>query len=163
MADNTQQQLGRRRRAEAKLKAEAEETADDIEEFDEEEGDEADSRALTAAKGRATPSRRQQEEEVEEGNFLTRLVTGLRDYFEGVRSELRKVAWPSREDARRLTIIVLSALVVCALILGGISLLFTELFRIGLNNPLVLIVFMVVAVGGGFIFTRINRRSSSTY
>jgi preprotein translocase subunit SecE len=162
MADNTQQQLGRRRRAEAKLKTEAEETVDEIEEFDEEDG-EADSRTLTAGKGRATPSRRQQEEEVEEGNFLSRLVTGTVDYFEGVRSELRKVAWPSREDARRLTIIVLTTLVVCAIILGGISLLFTELFRIGLSNPLVLIGFMVVAIAGGFIFNRINKRSSSSY
>jgi preprotein translocase subunit SecE len=159
MADNTQQQLGRRRRAEAKMN-EAEETVDELEELDDED---ANSRALTAAKGRATPSRRQQEEEVEEGNFLTRLVRGITDYFEGVRSELRKVAWPSREDARRLTIIVLTALVVCALILGGISLLFTELFRIGLSNPLVLIGFMVIAVGGGFIFNRINKRSSSSY
>lgn len=162
MADNTQQQLGRRRRAEAKLN-EAEETVDEIEEFEDEDGGEAGARALTAAKGRATPSRRQQEEEVEEGNFLTRLVTGTREYFEGVRSELRKVAWPTREDARRLTIIVLSTLVVCSIVLGGISLLFTELFRIGLSNPLVLIGFMVIAVGGGLIFNRINKRSSSSY
>ncbi len=63
---------------------------------------------MTVGKGRATPSRRRQDEaEEDSGNVATRTVGGLREYFEGVRSELGKVILATREEARRLTIIVL--------------------------------------------------------
>jgi preprotein translocase subunit SecE len=156
MADRTDQQEGRRR---FRLKVRPVETEDEIDEVEDVE----DNRAVTAAKGRATPARRQQDEEEEEGNFITRLVRGLVEYFEGVRSELRKVAWPTREETRRLTIIVISTLIITSLVLGVISLLFTELFRIGLNSPLILIGFMVIAVGAGVIYSRMRQRSSSSY
>ena len=138
--------------------------AEDIEELDEvevvEEAEDSE-RGLTAAKGRATPGRRTADDKEEGGNFLTRLARGLRHYFEGVRSELKKVAWPTREDTRRLTLIVIGMLIVSSLVLGAIGALFTELFRIGLNNPLVLIGFMVAAVGGGFIFYQTRSRRSN--
>lgn len=121
-------------------------------------------RNIVAGKGRPTPSRRRQEEEEEQsGNIATRTVGGLREYFEGVRSELQKVAWPTGEETRRLTIIVLATLIAAALILGTISVLFTELFRIGLNQPLVLLGFMAVVVTAGVIFWRVNRRRSTSY
>jgi preprotein translocase subunit SecE len=120
-------------------------------------------KGITTGKGRATPSRRRAEEEEEqEGNVVQRTTGGLREYFEGVQSELSKVTWPTREEARRLTIIVLVALIVSSIILGLISAAFTELFRIGLSAPLVLMGFMVVAVGiGVFFYLRGNRRTSS--
>lgn len=122
--------------------------------------DTSEEKALAVGKGRATPSRREADEEDEKqgGNIATRTVSGLGEYFQGVRSELRKVAWPTTEDTRRLSIIVLITLVLTSLALGAISLAFTELFRFGLGNPLILIVFMVVAVGAGVL---ISRRSSS--
>ncbi len=139
--------------------------AENIEELDDievvEEVEENARGALTAAKGRATPGRRTAEDEDKGGSVLTRLVRGLRHYFEGVRSELKKVAWPTREDTRRLTLIVIGTLIVSSLVLGAIGLLFTELFRIGLNNPLVLLGFMVVAVGGGVIFYVTRSRRSN--
>jgi preprotein translocase subunit SecE len=138
--------------------------AEEIEELNEvevvEEAEDS-ARGLTAAKGRATPGRRAAEEAAESGNFLTRSVRGLRHYFEGVRAELKKVAWPTREETRRLTVIVIGTLIASSLTLGAIGALFTELFRIGLNNPLVLIGFMVAAVGGGFIFYQTRRRRSN--
>jgi preprotein translocase subunit SecE len=121
-------------------------------------------RAITVGKGRPTPSRRRQEEaEEDSGNIATRTVGGLREYVEGVRSELQKVAWPTREETRRLTIIVLITLLVSAIILGAISLFFTELFRIGFNQPAILIGFIVVAVAAGIIFWRVNRGRSTSY
>ena len=36
----------------------------------------------------------------------------IREYFKGVRSELRKVTWPSRKDTYKYTLVVL---VICAL------------------------------------------------
>lgn len=44
--------------------------------------------------------------------------------------ELRKVAWPSREDAIRLTAIVLAVTLVIALILWGFDTVFTELVNL---------------------------------
>lgn len=44
--------------------------------------------------------------------------------------ELRKVAWPTREEATRLTAIVLAVTIVIALILWGCDELFTELVDI---------------------------------
>ncbi len=36
----------------------------------------------------------------------------IREYFKGVRSELRKVTWPSKKDTYKYTLVVL---VICAL------------------------------------------------
>lgn len=113
-----------------------------------------------STKGRATPSRRRDEDE-DEGNVLTRTGGGLSEYLEGVRSELRKVAWPSREEWTRLTIIVLATLIASSLILGIISAVFTELFRIGLSQPVILFAVIAAAVVGGFIFFRIQSRRAS--
>jgi preprotein translocase subunit SecE len=121
-------------------------------------------RGITASKGRPTPSRRKQEEEEDDsGNLATRTVGGIREYFEGVRSELQKVAWPNREETRRLTVIVLITLIIAALILGAISLSFTELFRIGLSQPLILLGFMFIAVAAGFVFWRVRQRRSTSF
>ena len=115
-------------------------------------------RGITAGKGRATPSRRRQDEEEESGNFFTRTIRNLREYFQGVRSELEKVFWPTRPEVRRLTIIVLVTLVISSLILGAISLIFTELFRIGLTTPIVLIITMLVGIVVGIGVLRISNR-----
>ncbi len=118
--------------------------------------------AVTAKKDRPTPSRRKIEEEAEdEGNVVVRTGSGILDYLQGVRSELDKVTWPTREDARRLTIIVLIALVASALLLGMIALGFTELFRIGLESPLVIFGAMFIAVAAAVYWNRRNRSKST--
>ncbi len=43
-------------------------------------------------------------------------------------AELRKVSWPSRDDATRLTIIVLVVLILTSASLGLLDFLFTRLF-----------------------------------
>lgn len=106
------------------------------------------------------PVKTEDEEPVQkrEGNFLTRLPNDIREYVEGVRSELRKVTWPTREEALRLTMIVVLALIVTALVLGTVVLLYTELFRIGLDSPVVLIAFMLVAAVVGVVINRSQNR-----
>src|SRR3954467_14975317 len=99
-ADKTigdEQKTGRRRPLLGRNRPEEEEVVE--EEVVEERG-------MTAGKGRATPGRRQQDEDEDTGNVATRTVGGFREYLEGVRSELSKVIWPTREEAQRLTIIV---------------------------------------------------------
>ena len=48
-------------------------------------------------------------------------------YVRSIIAEMRKVAWPSRQEATRLTIIVLTVTTVIALALWGIDTAFAEL------------------------------------
>ena len=95
MSDKTigdEQQTGRRRRPRRPEVAEAELTED---------------RSLTVGKGRATPSRRKQVEEEDSGNIATRSIGGVREYIEGVSTEISKVVWPTRRETMQATGIVL--------------------------------------------------------
>lgn len=48
-------------------------------------------------------------------------------YFQDTASELRKVAWPSRQQTLRLTLIVLGTMAVFTIFLGLLDLLFRQL------------------------------------
>lgn len=54
----------------------------------------------------------------------------LIDYFKDTRGELRKVSWPTREAATRLTLIVLAVTTVMAIILGALDFIFATLIRL---------------------------------
>ncbi len=126
--------------------------------------DESQERGVTARKGRATPGRRNQPVVQESGNRLTRPFTVLAIYFEGVRDEVKKVSWPTRLEARRLSIIVLVSTLLAAIVLGLITLGYSELFAIGLGQPLVFLGFFVVVVGlGTFLYIRSNRKNSASW
>jgi len=124
-----------------------------------------DQKGITASKGRPTPSRRQMEEESEvvQGNFFQRSVATLREYFAGVRTELTKVTWPTREDTRRLSIIVIVVLIISSIVLGIISFLFTQIFQVGLSNPIILLLIMLGGVGLGVLIARMVRVRTTTY
>jgi preprotein translocase SecE subunit len=132
---------------------------------DSDESEDSESRGLTAPKGRATPGRRAQEvvEVKSEGNFITRPLYGLRDYWEGVRAEIQKVVWPTRAETRRLTTIVLIVCVVASIVLGAISALFTWLISIGLTSPVIVFggILLVTLAAFGYYLRFSNRRSSS--
>jgi preprotein translocase subunit SecE len=166
---NEKQSRRRRRLAETEAKVEtaaAEEVAEDIEEADKEDSDESDistNKGYTPKKGRPTPGRRSRVDEEEEGNVVVRGVGGLRGYFEDTREELKKVTWPTREEATRLTLIVLVVMIVSAIVLGAIGLLFAEIVRWGVATPIILIAFFAVIVAGvlGFLYWT-NRGSGSS-
>ncbi len=44
--------------------------------------------------------------------------------------ELRKVSWPTLNEARRLTLIVLAVMAAMGLVLGGLDFLFTKLIAL---------------------------------
>jgi preprotein translocase subunit SecE len=50
-------------------------------------------------------------------------------YYRETVGELKKVVWPTRQEAVQLTAIVLGVIVSMAILLGGFDYLFTELFR----------------------------------
>jgi len=54
-----------------------------------------------------------------------------------VRQELRKVEWPSRDQASKLTMAVLGLSAAVGVFLGGVDYVFQELFKfiVNLGNP----------------------------
>lgn len=61
--------------------------------------------------------------------MIKREISVIR-YFRETRAELRKVTWPTREQATRLTLIVLAVVVFMAALLGMIDYVFAALFRL---------------------------------
>jgi preprotein translocase subunit SecE len=54
----------------------------------------------------------------------------IADYLKGTRAELRRVNWPDRQEATRLTIIVLAVTFLMAALLGLMDFVFAELFAL---------------------------------
>jgi preprotein translocase SecE subunit len=160
--EKSRRRRGLRRQAETEPVDNVEEVDDEAEEYDD---DDSSERGLTEKKGRATPGRRTQEVEVTEtdGNFITRPIRGLGGYIEGVRAEMQKVVWPTREETRRLTTIVLSVTILSALVLGAVSFVFTELFVLGLKSPIIFAVLFVIALGVFFYYLRLSNKRGSSY
>jgi preprotein translocase subunit SecE len=50
-------------------------------------------------------------------------------FYRETVAELRKVVWPTRDQAQNLTVVVLIVVVAMALFLGGIDALLTQLLR----------------------------------
>jgi preprotein translocase SecE subunit len=55
---------------------------------------------------------------------------GIRQFIGEVRAELRKVAWPTRQEAAKLTGLVVAISVAVGFVLGGIDYAFSEFFRL---------------------------------
>ncbi len=55
-------------------------------------------------------------------------------FLKEVRTELSKVAWPRKDQAIRLTLIVIGVSLITALFLGGFDFLFTKLMEIILRG-----------------------------
>jgi preprotein translocase SecE subunit len=157
----------RRRRQQEEAVEEPAELLDD-EALDDDEADEADDdvnqRGITPKKGRATPGRRKKADKEEEGNAVQRSIGGLQGYLIDTRDELRKVVWPTRAEVWRLLRIVAVTITIAALVLGGFSLLFTEVVRIGLATPefLLGLLAVIVVVAGAYLFLS-NRRSGRRF
>lgn len=161
MAENTLDNKSKRRGRRLKP-VEADLEVEDDDELD----DEDDGRGITVGKGRPTPGRRntaEVEKEAEGGNFIVRAFRSIREYFEGVRSELNKVSWPTRTDVRNLSLIVLATTIAASIILGIVGLGFTELFRIGLATPSIFVVVFVIVGAIAFVLYRRSQNSTTQY
>jgi len=118
-------------------------------------------RAITEKKGKATPGRRSRKVKTTtkaepQGNAITRPLYMTVDYFSNVRSELNKVAWPTRHDTRRLTILCINVTIASAIFLGILAVIWSEFMRIGLNPGMawMLLAVIVAMVGGAFFMIR---------
>lgn len=112
-----------------------------------------ESAATVTRKDRPTPSQR--EEAPRSRNFVVRFVQNVREYFREVNAELRKVAWPTREEINRLTRIVLAVTIIASIFLGAVSFFFGFLTtQIAENSTLstIITLALVVLVAGLWLF-----------
>ena len=119
--------------------------------------------AITRGKATATPSRRAtpQTSSFLSNFILFRPIARFWGYLQNVGVEIRKVAWPTRADARRLTGIVLIVTIAAAICLGLVSFGLSELFRFGIETPLVLLGTFALIVVGTLYRLRRSARSAS--
>lgn len=138
----------------------AAEIDDDYEDDDYDEDDEvadasASGRGVTAGKGVRTRKRdealRDREREAQGRAENVPVVGGLITYFRGVVAEVQKVTWPTREEAQRLTILVLAVTVSASLVLGAIDLFYGWWMQEGIKSTgtFVLVAIPVAIIAGG--------------
>jgi preprotein translocase subunit SecE len=79
-------------------------------------------------------------------------------YLKETRAELRKVHWPSQEEARMLTLVVLAVTITMAAFLGVLDYVFDRLLNgIVKLNPLAIVLSLLIVVGifaVGYVITR---------
>jgi preprotein translocase subunit SecE len=63
-------------------------------------------------------------------NFFQKIWFKIQRFFQETIGELRKVSWPTRREAIRLTWIVILVIVVMAFILGGLDLIYARIFAV---------------------------------
>lgn len=152
---------GRRRRG--NVAEDVLEEVEELEEVDEQDDNEKGS-AYTERKGRATPGKRNRQVEAEaRGNFIVRFFRGIRNYLHGVKEELEKVVWPTREELVRLSRIILIVTLTMAVALGILTFLFNELFKLGFENNGVFLLFFAGVGVLFFIGSRVFRNSETSY
>jgi len=70
----------------------------------------------------------------QEMNFFQRFWFNVQRFFKETIGELRKVSWPSRQEAIRLTQIVIIVIFVMAIILGGLDYIYGRVFSVILTR-----------------------------
>lgn len=79
-------------------------------------------------------------------------------YLKETRAELRKVHWPSQQEARTLTMVVMAVTIAMAAFLGILDYVFDRLIAGVINlNPFAIIVSVLMVVGlfvAGYFITR---------
>jgi preprotein translocase SecE subunit len=79
-------------------------------------------------------------------------------YFKETRAEIRKVHWPSAQEARTLTMVVVGVTIAMATLLGLLDFIFDRLTAGIINlNPVAIILTVLIVVllfGGGMLLIR---------
>jgi preprotein translocase subunit SecE len=86
---------------------------------------------LTITGGMTVPDRKSTRQEM---NFFQRIWFKIQKFFQETIGELRKVSWPTRREAIRLTEIVLIVIFVMAIFLGGLDWIYAKLFGVILGH-----------------------------
>jgi preprotein translocase subunit SecE len=81
---------------------------------------------LKEAKAAPKPAPSRRASNQEKPNFFIKTYNAIRKYFQETIGELRKVHWPTRDEALFLTKIVVVVIVIMSVILGGLDYLFSK-------------------------------------
>ena len=141
-----------RRKARRKQKAAAEVAEDDVDEDDASVAKEVRTRSQKEA---MAARERQAQARGENIPILGALVS----YLRGVSAEMQKVTWPTQEEARRLTIIVLIVTLIFSIFLGAIDIFYGWWFDKGIADTgiFLLVGIPVLLIGGGLSWFYILR------
>lgn len=112
-------------------------------------------------KNRATPSRRKSSKATVAQSvgpvqrIIQRIpiVRGLYNYFTSVMTEMRKVTWPTREDTRRLTRMVLAVTIAFSIGLGLMDVFYSWWFRQALEDDTIFLIIAAVVAVLASVFT----------
>lgn len=74
----------------------------------------------------------------------TREENPIVKYFKETRAELRKVTWPTRDETRSLTTIIVAVTVAMAVFLGTLDFVFQQVAAGVISGQLVLIILAIV-------------------
>lgn len=66
----------------------------------------------------------------QEMNFFQRFWFKIQRFFQETIGELRKVSWPTRREAIRLTEVVIIVIFVMAIFFGGLDWIYAKIFGI---------------------------------
>ena len=61
------------------------------------------------------------------------IIDRIKEYLKDTRGELRKVSWPTRQQATNLTLIVLAVTAAMAAFLGALDFVFAQIIRLILS------------------------------
>ena len=63
-------------------------------------------------------------------NEKPKFTTKVKSYFKGVRSELKKVNWPTKKELTNYTIVVLSTTLALTIVIWGLDFIFKGLLTV---------------------------------
>ncbi len=63
-------------------------------------------------------------------NEKPKISARVSNYFKGVRSELKKVNWPSKKELTNYTVVVLATTFAMTLVIWGLDLIFQNLVKL---------------------------------
>ncbi len=86
-----------------------------------------------------------------EQNLFARVIGPILRYLRETRAELRKVTWPTREEALHLTLIVLGTTIVMSILLGIADFIFGRIMAGVIIGDLLLIIVGILTVIGGVV------------
>ena len=83
--------------------------------------------------------------------ILTKILDPITGYFRETWAELKKVRWPTRQEAQNLTLIVLAVTVGMALLLGAMDAFFAWEFTGLIDSNITNLVIAGVGLVGGIV------------
>ena len=67
-------------------------------------------------------------------NIMNKILRGLKEYFDGVKLEFRRISWPKKTVLKQLIFFVLALTIMLALFAGIIDAIFSKIVQLFLSK-----------------------------